>query len=684
MDVVWLKRDVRLHDQVPLATAVASGRPFMLLFLYEPDQMKHESVHGSHVAFVNEGLQEMEERLRQLAGGSKDDRYLTTMVAEATEALEKIHNARKIGRLLSHQETGHGVSFARDKRVSRWCRAHGVEWQQVPQSGVVRGLSASRSTETAAGTCADSLWYATWLAHLESFLQVDSIEDPFQCAADGAIHALSKRLVVLPPAARSVNGCDSSRANQPSPKTEQASAGSFPTAQDLGLPADRAGDRPSRQKGGESEAMRILADFLQVRGERYSGGISSPNSGWTACSRLSPYLAWGHISLRTVWQNVEGKKLEAKGAKWKRSLQAFIVRLQWRCNYCQRFEMRCWMETKNLCPAWEQLQKDKTYMFGDLSLLKGTSDKERLDAFENGRTGYPMVDACMRCLLQTGWLNFRMRCMLVSFAIYNLWLDWRSIAGHLARCFLDYEPGIHYPQLQMQAGTTGCDLRCYSVLRQAKDQDPKGEFIRKYIPELRGLPGQEALEPWKLPVAKLQSSGAASYPPRIVDEAKSSKGSKTAIAALQEWFQVEGQTGKQPPPLDSLLSSKQQKQAKSTAPKGSAKTSSDIAALLRGGAKAAKRRKAHGDGEIEPEAYSDEDAEHEDGEFVGLEMAAAQHASPDSTSWSCPRCTLINSATQTECDACCGPCPKAVPESRHNGFGQLHSGKRDAAIDLDD
>jgi hypothetical protein len=78
-----------------------------------------------------------------------------------------------------------------------------------------------------------------------------------------------------------------------------------------------------------------------------------------------------------------------------------------------------------------------------------------------------MVDACMRSLLHSGWLNFRMRAMLVSFACYDLWLDWRPLAPILARCFLDYEPGIHYPQLQMQAGTTGMNAnRIYSASKQ--------------------------------------------------------------------------------------------------------------------------------------------------------------------------------------------------------------------------
>jgi len=89
--------------------------------------------------------------------------------------------------------------------------------------------------------------------------------------------------------------------------------------------------------------------------------------------------------------------------------------------------------------------------------------------------------------------------MLVSFATYNLWLDWKRVAGHLARVFLDYEPGIHYPQLQMQAGTTGINaMRVYNVTKQGKDQDPDGAYIRKHVPELRSVPTEYIHEPWTL------------------------------------------------------------------------------------------------------------------------------------------------------------------------------------------
>mmetsp|Transcript_689 Transcript_689/g.1652 ORF Transcript_689/g.1652 Transcript_689/m.1652 type:complete len:440 (+) Transcript_689:1358-2677(+) len=204
------------------------------------------------------------------------------------------------------------------------------------------------------------------------------------------------------------------------------------------------------------------------------------------------------------------------------------------------------MEKKDLCPAYQHLRRQQ-----------GDWDETKYLAWQTGTTGYPFVDACMRCLIEHGWINFRMRAMLVSFATYNLWLDWKSIAPHLARVFLDYEPGIHYPQLQMQAGTTGINaMRVYNVTKQGKDQDPKGIFIRKYIPELRQVPDQYIHEPWKMSEAlkrkhyqnktffpkpsseddadDYNSDEFMSYTEPIVDERESAKIAKAKLNAVKK------------------------------------------------------------------------------------------------------------------------------------------------------
>ena len=125
----------------------------------------------------------------------------------------------------------------------------------------------------------------------------------------------------------------------------------------------------------------------------------------------------------------------------KRAYSGLLTRIKWRSHFIQKFEVEC---------SYEYLCLNKGY-----ELMSLNFNAEHIRAWEKGKTGYPLVDACMRCLHATGWINFRMRAMLTSFFCHHLAQDWRDGVYHLAKLFLDYEPGIHYPQLQMQAGTTG-------------------------------------------------------------------------------------------------------------------------------------------------------------------------------------------------------------------------------------
>ena len=142
LDVVWLKRDARLHDHGPLSMVSAqSANPFVVLYLYEPDQLQQQTVHGSHIQFYNEGLKELDNKLSgRTEVGSSTLHAITACYANAVETLTALHRIRPIGRLLAHEETGHFASYQRDRRVRRWCKENCVRFTELNQSGVTRRL----------------------------------------------------------------------------------------------------------------------------------------------------------------------------------------------------------------------------------------------------------------------------------------------------------------------------------------------------------------------------------------------------------------------------------------------------------------------------------------------------------------------------------------------------------------
>ncbi|PWK62098.1 FAD-binding domain-containing protein [Roseicyclus mahoneyensis] len=294
--------------------------------------------------------------------------------------------------------------------------------------------------------------------------------------------------------------------------------GPIPDARDLGLPFDPC---PGRQKGGRVLAEATLASFLELRGQTYRRAMSSPLEGADACSRLSPHLAWGTISGREAAQAAAMRKRQAKGTRegWSGAMTSFEARLAWRDHFMQKLEDEPALERRCLHSAYEGLRPM-------------VPDALRLSAWEKGETGVPFVDACMRSLIATGWLNFRMRAMLVSFASYHLWLDWRATGPHLARLFTDYEPGIHWPQMQMQSGTTGMNtVRIYNPVKQGHDQDPTGAFTRTWCPELREVPDALLQTPWAWEdAARLLGMR---YPAPVVDVTEAARAARDAVWAVR-------------------------------------------------------------------------------------------------------------------------------------------------------
>ncbi|WP_343563926.1 deoxyribodipyrimidine photo-lyase [Kiloniella sp. b19] len=457
LQIVWFKRDLRLHDHEALTRAAVKG-PVLPLYILEPELWQQPDMSQRHYLFLLECLADLNRHLTRLG------QPLVIRTGNACSVLSSLVNELRgssfeVAGLWSHMESWNSWTFKRDRAVLQWARNEGLRWNEPRQWGVDRG-DINRDH-----------WASRWEARM-------------------------RQQEFLPPSAL-----------QPLPRIPTFSSDSLPTPQELGLTGDHCTDR---QKGGREEALSLLQSFLYTRGEPYTRAMSGPLEGAEACSRLSPHMAFGTLSMREILAATEMRQREVLSTspgfrgRWPSAMRSFSGRLRWHCHFIQKLESEPDLEFRNLHPAYDNLRPSP-----------GTDPKaaQRFTAWSEGQTGYPMIDACMRCLRATGWMNFRMRSMLMSFASYHLWLDWREPSLHLARLFTDYEPGIHYSQAQMQSATTGINaIRIYNPVKQSQDHDPEGLFIRKWVPELSGIPDSFIHQPW------LHPDRIGDYPLPVVGE----------------------------------------------------------------------------------------------------------------------------------------------------------------------
>ena len=236
-------------------------------------------------------------------------------------------------------------------------------------------------------------------------------------------------------------------------------------------------------KGGETAAIKQANSFFQTRTKTYLKHMTKPAYSFTSSSLLSAYLTWGNISIKSLHKATQNH-LDSPEKKPKKALQSFSSRVYWHCHFVEKVEMKPWINTVSKDPRYEGVR---------------TTNEEWFERFKKGTTGFPFVDACMRFLHAKAWLNFRQRAMLTSFACNTLLLDWRDVGQFLAQSWIDYEPGIHWSQIQMQSGLIAPrHIPIYDVIKQSKETDPDGVFIQSQIPELAACSSANIHEPWKL------------------------------------------------------------------------------------------------------------------------------------------------------------------------------------------
>lgn len=484
MQIFWLKRNLRLQDSEPFFLSLKCWRAFgrvLPLYIHEPELIAQPDVARQHQAFSQETLAELATELQALGG------ELLQMVGESVAVLDRLHQCQPITRIWSHRETTQHSQYQRDRQVRAWCRAHGVELMEVAQNGIARGAQPSIS-------------FPEYFSKSVNLM----LRDP-----TGA--ELSARFAPLP----------------------------VPSCEPHDIPLAAGADKPLRQAGGRSAALTALDSFFTIRNiNRYPFQISSPNTAWQGCSRISTYLAYGVLSDREVFQAVDRvvtsghQTLDAQAfQRLQERARFFLDRLCWRRQYIQTFETHPELEFECLLPQFNGVRE-------------ATFDERLFEAWQSGCTGVPYIDAAMRCLHQTGWINMRLRATVVSFATMNLWLPTTRVAQFLATEFLDYEPAVHHVIHQIVAGTTNFDgLMVYDPIKQGRDHDPDGQFIRRWVPELSNLRGP-AVHDLSMTAGQLSPTaatlGCAPYPEAIVDCRMTATIAKRQIHTIKQGLPVSG------------------------------------------------------------------------------------------------------------------------------------------------
>ena len=467
MGLVWLRRDLRLHDNPALAAALAQCEKVHCVFIFDTDILNALPRQDRRVEFIRESLVEVDAALRQVAN-QKTAGLIVRHGSSVTE-IAALAQALKVQAVFAAKDY-EPAALQRDAAVHQALQAQGIAFTQVKDHVIFEERELLTQTGKPYGVFTPYL--RAWLAKLGSApLPVHTL--PAHCPQLMARPAVYAKVV--------------------------------PALEEFGF--EETNLKTLAIPIGSSGAAKLLEDFVE-RMDRYDETRNFP--AVKGPSYLGVHLRFGTVSIRHL-VNLARQHV-AKGSA---GAQTWLAELVWRDFYVQILANFPRVATAAFKPEYDAIQWDE-----------GPQADELFAAWCDGRTGYPLVDAAMAQLNQTGYMHNRLRMVAGSFLVKHLGLDWRRGERYFARHLNDFDLSANNGGWQW-VSSSGCDaqpyFRIFNPVTQSEKFDAQGKFIKRYLPALKGLSDKSIHAPWLAKPLELQAAGITlgkDYPLPVVDHAK--------------------------------------------------------------------------------------------------------------------------------------------------------------------
>ena len=476
--LVWLRRDLRLYDNAALHHALKECSQVWLTFIFDTDildplhiaakdsKVDGDLTHDRRVDFIWQGLKQIDDELRALGGG------LIVRVGKPTELIPKI--AKELGVNIVYTNHDYEPSaIARDLQVQKDLEKQGIQFESFKDQVIFEKKEILTNSNTV---------FSVFTPYKNSWLKKLQEKDlaPYPCNAKSGQFA-------------------------PIPKKMDLA---FPTLESMGFcPTGIEAYLPPGSKGGQD----FLEDFLH-RIDQYQVGRDFP--AIKGVSYLSTHLRFGMLSIRGLAREAHRRMLNGSmGAT------IWLSELIWRDFYFM------------ILANHPRLAEGKSFKpdYDNIAWESGSNAKKLFAAWCEGRTGYPLVDAAMHQLNQTGYMHNRLRMVVASFLTKDLGIDWRWGEAYFAQHLNDFELSSNNGGWQW-ASSSGCDaqpyFRIFNPITQSEKFDPEGKFIRRYLPQLQKLSNKSIHAPWRAGQIELEVAGlhiGKDYPRPIVDHDEARK-----------------------------------------------------------------------------------------------------------------------------------------------------------------